>query len=98
MEKLIISELNQISKTDKKKLEKLGFVLIEAKDPDKVKVVTPVDLNFVSSSDLFMSALKGANSDMTSKARFADELYLRMKLSETKKAEVEIAEETDSEK
>lgn len=79
MDKIIITTVGNIPSETKKKLIAAGCIVIEAKDPDKIKT-----LNFTSdifTHDLLMSALHAAATDISSD-RLTKELNRRLKSKE----------------
>lgn len=84
MHKIIITEPDQISKENIAKLEKKGYVVIETKDPSKVKILCETGIDLVSGNDLFMSALAGANQGMYPRETMVKELFNRLIKKESK--------------
>lgn len=80
--KVIITEIDQLSPKEKEKLSKIGILIIEAKDPDKVRFLEEhVQL---PSGDLIISLLDGVVSGgLSSSERFVKELRNRLKEKET---------------
>ena len=85
-DKILICENGQLDKSTMTLLSKKGVIVIQCKDPDKVKLLSgSID---IESNDLFMSALLAlaeTSSDMASK-RFVVELNKRLKTAEELKS------------
>lgn len=79
---VIITEAGQISKEDRDKLFKeKGILVIEAKDPDKVKFLD--EQVQIPSGDLVISLLDGiVSGGFSSSERFVKELRNRLKEKE----------------
>jgi len=80
MSKVIITEKGVISKETMDKLVESGYIVIVAKDVSKVRLLGDVD--FMTGSDLFMAAMKGANDSNISRSEFTQELYRRLQAKE----------------
>lgn len=73
--KIIITTAGNIPVTTKKQLTDAGVIIIEAKDPDKIKVMNFADDIFTH--DLLMAALKSVTENNGGGA-FAKELNKRL--------------------
>lgn len=85
MDKILAIEKGILSQQTIDKLEETGVIVIECKEPEKIKVLSFTDpMDLLSSSDIFMAALKAANHDNYSKAKFAEHLlsYCNAKTSQ----------------
>jgi hypothetical protein len=61
VKQVIIFPVGKLKSTDKKKLEKEGFIPIEIDEPSKIVMLMPSSM-IIKSNDLLMSALKGLNT------------------------------------
>jgi hypothetical protein len=75
--KIIITTPNNFSKEDKSELIKQGICVIEAKNPDKVKIVADVD--FGDTAQVMFAALDALRDSGHHKQEFFDSLAKRLK-------------------
>ena len=81
MKQLLIVEPNSISSKDKEKLTKNGIIVIEHKEPDKVRIVQTTD---GTSNELLLFAAMEALGSIDSEAKFAKGVSKRILSTETK--------------
>lgn len=82
MEKFIFIEPGQFTKAAITKLEKNGVLVIEAKNPEKLRVFT--DLKPVGQNHLLMAALTAARHAIGGPDAFTKELHRRLVEQEAK--------------
>lgn len=81
--KIIVTKPKSISVKDKKLMQKNGFIVIEAENPQDVKVISEVEI--LDTSDLLMSALFSitqGNQSLSYQSYFAGELIKRIQKKE----------------
>lgn len=83
-DKIIVIEKGDLSMEAIEKLEAKGIIVIECKDPIKIKLLEmPISISNFSSDDFFMAALKGVNENDYSQKEFVTELYKRLNKPKT---------------
>lgn len=75
---IIIFPRGQLTAKDKAELAKIGVLAIEADDPSKVVAVIP-GAPLATADDLLMSAFWGLQESTSSKTKFVEALFNRMK-------------------
>ena len=80
---ILIVPSGVLSADEKKKVEESGYVLLVTDEPDKIKLITPVENT--NDRAIMMSALHGLNGSLVggvAKDNFINNLYNRLKAQE----------------